>query len=158
MASKKKSVLFICLGNICRSPMAEAVFLNLLEEKGLKDQWEVDSAALGPWHIGNGPDKRTMSTLKKNGITTYEHRARALCSADYTHYDVIFGMDEDNMSELNDRKPKNSTTRLEKLGDYYPDKQVIINDPYYDSRGDMSGFEEVYRQCVLCCKNFLEKS
>ncbi|XP_052797947.1 low molecular weight phosphotyrosine protein phosphatase-like isoform X2 [Mya arenaria] len=138
--------------------MAEGVFLNMLKEKKLTGQWEVDSAALGSWHVGNGPDSRTMKTLEKHGLIDYKHRARTLCDEDYTKYDVIFGMDDDNMSELAERKPKKSTTRLEMLGEYDPEGERVIRDPYYDTRGDMSGFEKVYEQCVRCCKAFLDKS
>ncbi|XP_052215480.1 low molecular weight phosphotyrosine protein phosphatase-like isoform X2 [Dreissena polymorpha] len=147
MSAKKKSVLFICLGNICRSPMAEAVFLNLLKEQGLTDKWHVDSAALGTWHIGISPDSRTISTLQKHGITTYKHVARVLCDDDYTKFDVIFGMDDNNMSELDEQKPQTYTARLERLGDHDPEGDTIIRDPYFDARGDMSGFEKVYAQC-----------
>ncbi|XP_052215528.1 low molecular weight phosphotyrosine protein phosphatase-like isoform X5 [Dreissena polymorpha] len=156
MSAKKKSVLFICLGNICRSPMAEAVFLNLLKEQGLTDKWHVDSAALGTWHIGISPDSRTISTLQKHGITTYKHVARVvrkvltrrLCDDDYTKFDVIFGMDDNNMSELDEQKPQTYTARLERLGDHDPEGDTIIRDPYFDARGDMSGFEKVYAQCL----------
>ncbi|XP_053383985.1 low molecular weight phosphotyrosine protein phosphatase-like [Mercenaria mercenaria] len=157
-SSKKKSVLFICLGNICRSPIAEAVFLRLLNERGVKDQWEVDSAALGTWHIGKTPDSRARKTLKNFGVDDYKHKARAVNKDDFTRYDVIFGMDEANMEELEERKPSNCTAKLKMLGEYDPEKEVVIRDPYYDAGGDLSGFEKVYEQCVRCCTSFLDQS
>lgn len=158
MASKKKSVLFICLGNICRSPIAEAVFLRLLNERGLKDEWEVDSAALGTWHIGHGPNNRTMKTLKKFGVTDYKHKARAVTRDDFTRYDVIFGMDDANMEELEERKPTNCSAKLKMLGEYDPKGERIIRDPYFDDERDLGGFDTVYEQCVRCCTNFLDQS
>ncbi|XP_014251564.1 low molecular weight phosphotyrosine protein phosphatase-like [Cimex lectularius] len=155
MSKGRKSVLFICLGNICRSPLAEAVFLHLIKERGLEDEWDVDSAALGPWHVGNGPDSRTMKVLKENNIP-YSHSARQIEKADFNKYDYIFGMDHDNMSELNRLAPKNSTAKLELLGSYDPNGELIIKDPYYKS-GD-SGFYKCYDQCLRSCTAFLDKN
>lgn len=73
--SDKVGVLFICLGNICRSPIAEAVFLDEIKKAGIEDKFTVDSAAIGSWHVGRNPDKRAQDTLKKHNIT-YEHKAR----------------------------------------------------------------------------------
>lgn len=134
------------------------MFLRLLKERGVEDQWEVDSAALGTWHIGKGPDSRTMKTLKKFGVTDYKHKARALIEDDFTKYDVIFGMDEANMDELEDRKPKNCSAKLKLFGECDPEGETIIRDPYFDARDDLSGFEKVYEQCVRCCKSFLDQS
>ncbi|GFR90755.1 low molecular weight phosphotyrosine protein phosphatase [Elysia marginata] len=76
MAAQKHSVLFVCLGNICRSTMAEGIFQHLIKERGLSASWTIDSAGTGSWHIGSPPDSRTMQVLKKNGIADYNHRGR----------------------------------------------------------------------------------
>ncbi|BES93160.1 unnamed protein product [Nesidiocoris tenuis] len=148
-----KNVLFICLGNICRSPMAEAVFAHLIEEKGLQNVWSCDSAALGPWHVGKGPDYRTMKVLKDKDIK-YSHKARQLTTDDYNKFDYIFGMDEDNIRELKRRAPKGSSSAsIELLGSYDPNGEVEIRDPYYDS--DDRGFYKCYDQCLRSCTAFL---
>lgn len=149
-----KSVLFICLGNICRSPIAEALFRHYVKEKGLESEWHIDGAGIGSWFVGNPPDGNAMKVLKEHGITT-DHKVRQITKQDFTKFDVIFGMDEDNMSDLNDRKPPNSTASLEKLGTYDPEGELIIEDPYY---GDYKDFVKVYEQCTRCCKAFLEKN
>lgn len=148
-----KSVLFVCLGNICRSPIAEAVFLHLIKERGLEGSWRVDSAALGPWHTGNPPDKRAMSTLKNKNIS-YSHRARQLTVDDFAEFDFIFGMDHDNIRDINKKKPKTSSAKVALLGSYDPQGELIIEDPYYD-RGD-EGFYECYEQCMRSCNAFLD--
>ncbi|KAI1693126.1 low molecular weight phosphotyrosine protein phosphatase domain-containing protein [Ditylenchus destructor] len=83
--------------NVCRSPMAEAVFLDLLEKRNLLDKWRVDSAAACNFHVGSVPDARTMSTLKNNGITSYQHVSRQVTPADFCEFDFVFGMDEKNI-------------------------------------------------------------
>ncbi|XP_071104388.1 low molecular weight phosphotyrosine protein phosphatase-like isoform X1 [Haliotis cracherodii] len=154
--TKKKSVLFICLGNICRSTMAEGIFQHLVKTNGLTDQWEIDSAALGDWHNGVPPDDRTMRTLKKNGITGYKHLGRQIKKADFHDFDVIFGMDEDNMSELDEIKPKSCRSKLLMLGECDPEGELIIEDPYYGN--NIKDFEKVYEQCHRACNHFLQNS
>ncbi|XP_055587166.1 low molecular weight phosphotyrosine protein phosphatase 1-like [Uranotaenia lowii] len=154
MAEKKKA-LFICLGNICRSPIAEAVFLKTINDAGISANWEVDSAAIGGWHVGNQPDHRALSTMKKHNLP-YDNRARQLGTKDFEHYDYIFGMDKENMTDLKQMAPYKSKAKLLLLGDYDTEAPgKIIRDPYYDQGSD--GFEQCYVQCVRCCKGFLEK-
>ncbi|XP_029707583.2 low molecular weight phosphotyrosine protein phosphatase 1 [Aedes albopictus] len=154
MADTKKA-LFICLGNICRSPIAEAVFLKTIADAGVADQWEVDSAAIGGWHVGNQPDHRALATMKKHDLP-YDNRARQITKKDFDHYDYIFGMDQENMSDLKSRAPKGSKAKHLLLGDYDTDAPgKIIRDPYYDQGSE--GFEQCYVQCVRCCKGFLDK-
>ncbi|KAL1131638.1 hypothetical protein AAG570_011251 [Ranatra chinensis] len=153
MSGTNKSVLFVCLGNICRSPIAEAVLLHLLKERGQSDKWRVDSAAIGPWHIGKPPERRATKTLQDNNVE-YSHKARQITNDDFNTFDYIFGMDEENMSDLKRLSPKGSTACVQLLGSYDPEGDIIIEDPYYQ-KGD-KGFIKCYQQCVRCCKAFLD--
>ncbi|XP_029352701.1 low molecular weight phosphotyrosine protein phosphatase isoform X2 [Echeneis naucrates] len=153
-ATGKNSVLFVCLGNICRSPIAEAVFRKMATDAGVLDKWVIDSGATSDWNIGSSPDARGLTCLRKHGIET-SHRARQVTKEDFMSFQYILCMDQSNLSDLN-RKAKsvnNYKAKIELLGSYDPQKQLIINDPYYGSQED---FEKVYDQCVRCCKAFLE--
>lgn len=149
-----KNVLFVCLGNICRSPIAEAVFNHLVKERGLSGQWKADSCATGDYHNGSSPDRRAMKCIQSHGIE-YKHKARQLCDDDFIHFDYIFAMDSNNMSDIEDVKPKNSKATIQLIGDYHPTGECIIEDPYYDR--DDKGFEEAYQRCVVCINAFLDK-
>ncbi|EZA62017.1 hypothetical protein DMN91_003398 [Ooceraea biroi] len=154
--TEKKRVLMICLGNICRSPIAEAVFENEMSKRGLKNQWEVDSAAIMGYHTGKMPDHRALSTLRENGITNYAHRARQITQDDFHKFDWIFGMDNENIQELCAMKPNmECRAKVELLGSYDPNKEIIIRDPYYDSGS--AGFQKAYEQCLRSVTAFLYK-
>ncbi|XP_060908047.1 low molecular weight phosphotyrosine protein phosphatase isoform X2 [Labrus mixtus] len=154
--SGSKSVLFVCLGNICRSPIAEAVFRKMATDAGVVDKWVIDSGATSDWNIGSSPDARGLACLRKNGIET-SHRARQVTKDDFMSFEYILCMDDSNMSELERRakQVKNYQAKIELLGSYDPEKQRIIKDPYYGSDED---FEKVYQQCLRCCKAFLENN
>ncbi|XP_049445378.1 low molecular weight phosphotyrosine protein phosphatase isoform X1 [Epinephelus fuscoguttatus] len=154
--SGNKSVLFVCLGNICRSPIAEAVFTKMATDAGVVDKWVIDSGATSDWNIGSSPDARGLACLRKHGIET-SHRARQVTKDDFLSFEYILCMDESNLRDLNRKakQVKNDRAKIELLGSYDPQKQLIINDPYYGSDED---FEKVYQQCVRCCKAFLERN
>ncbi|XP_063758615.1 low molecular weight phosphotyrosine protein phosphatase isoform X2 [Eleginops maclovinus] len=149
-----KSALFVCLGNICRSPIAEAVFRKMATDAGVVDKWVIDSAATSDWNTGSNPDARGLACLRKHGIET-SHSARQVTKDDFLSFDYILCMDESNLSELNRKAKnvKNGSAKIELLGSYDPEKQLIIQDPYYGSDQD---FEKVYEQCVRCCNAFLK--
>ncbi|XP_026197620.1 low molecular weight phosphotyrosine protein phosphatase isoform X2 [Anabas testudineus] len=153
-ATSSKSVLFVCLGNICRSPIAEAVFRKMATDAGVVDKWVIDSGATSDWNIGSSPDARGLSCLRKHNIET-RHRARQVTKEDFMSFEYILCMDESNLSDLKRKanSVKNYKAKIELLGSYDPQKQLIIKDPYYGSDED---FETVYEQCVRCCKAFLE--
>ncbi|XP_064477095.1 low molecular weight phosphotyrosine protein phosphatase-like [Ornithodoros turicata] len=153
MAAPKKAALFVCLGNICRSPIAEAVFLHVAKENGVEDKWRADSAGTGDWHVGCPPDRRAQECMKAHNVHM-EHRARVVVDEDFHQFDFIFGMDENNIRDLKEMAPKQCKAQVGLLGSYDPEGQEIIRDPYYDRGSD--GFEQVYQQCVRCCKAFFK--
>jgi len=148
----KKSVLFICLGNICRSPIAEAVFQHLVKTRNVESDWEIDSAALGEWHVGGSPEGRAMKVLKSKGIQ-YSHTVRKIQKEDFRKFNYIFGMDHENIRKLNQLAPSDSISKIDLLGKYDPLGETIIRDPYYDD--DDKGFFKCYDQCVRDCTAFL---
>uniref|UniRef100_A0A8I5N8V3 Low molecular weight phosphotyrosine protein phosphatase n=1 Tax=Papio anubis TaxID=9555 RepID=A0A8I5N8V3_PAPAN len=166
-----KSVLFVCLGNICRSPIAEAVFRKLVTDQNISENWVIDSGAVSDWNVGRSPDPRAVSCLRNHGVHT-AHKARQITKEDFATFDYILCMDESNLSpysvlivfadtiayrDLNRKsnQVKTCKAKIELLGSYDPQKQLIIEDPYY---GNDSDFETVYQQCVRCCRAFLEKA
>ncbi|XP_014676401.1 PREDICTED: low molecular weight phosphotyrosine protein phosphatase 1-like [Priapulus caudatus] len=148
-ATQKESVFSSCLGNICRSPIAEAIYVQQVEQMGEANKWKIDSGAMGPWHVGKPPDRRARMVLEKHGVPT-TCKARMVTEADFTEFDYIVGMDHDNMSDLRRMMPENSTAKLLMLGDYDPEGVKIVHDPYYDS--DVSAFEVCYQHCLRSCK------
>ncbi|XP_061667512.1 low molecular weight phosphotyrosine protein phosphatase isoform X1 [Syngnathoides biaculeatus] len=155
-ASSSKSVLFVCLGNICRSPIAEAVFRKMATDAGVVDKWRIDSAATSTYEIGNPPDHRGLACMKRHDVPV-RHVARQVTNDDFLNFEFILCMDESNLSDLKRKAVavKNHRAKIELLGTYDPQKQLIIKDPYYGSDED---FEKVYEQCRRCCKAFLESN
>ncbi|XP_006007396.1 low molecular weight phosphotyrosine protein phosphatase isoform X1 [Latimeria chalumnae] len=149
-----KSVLFVCLGNICRSPIAEGVFRKLATDAGTVEQWRIDSAATSTYEIGNPPDYRGQACMRKRGITM-NHTARQVTKDDFATFDYILCMDESNLRDLKKKaaQVKTCKAKIELLGSYDPQKELIIKDPYYGNEED---FETVYHQCVRCCNTFLK--
>ena len=145
-------VLFICLGNICRSPLAEAILNKLLSDQNIKN-WTVDSAATSRYEIGSSPDHRGLRLMKKKGLTS-THRARQICSDDYDTFDYILCMDDDNVRDVRRLAPRKRefSAKIELLGRYDREGPDIIEDPYY---GEDRDFEVVYEQCLRACTNFI---
>ncbi|KAI1705701.1 low molecular weight phosphotyrosine protein phosphatase domain-containing protein [Ditylenchus destructor] len=161
MSEPNKSVLFVCHYNICRSPIAEAVFLDLLQKHNLLDEWKVDSAGPCDCSVGSGPEERAVETLKKNGITNYQHTAREVSLSDFREFDYIFGMDEDNVRHLKWLQERSGSAgaraKVDFLGSYDPNGcNTIIADPV-DLEG-MEPFDRVFKQCLRFCTAFLEQN
>ena len=134
-----KRILFVCLGNICRSPTAQAVFDHKLKRAGLA--LELDSAGTGDWHIGHPPDPRSQAVALSWGVDMSGQRARQVCAADYSRFDRIYAMDRSNLAELKRRAPQSATARIELVMSLAPEYGLDeVPDPYY---GGDEGFERV---------------
>ncbi|XP_058691678.1 low molecular weight phosphotyrosine protein phosphatase-like [Poecile atricapillus] len=128
-AGELKSVLFVCLGNIRRSPIAEAAFRKLITDEKLERKWRIDSAATSAYEIGSPPDYRGQNCMKKRDITM-NHIARQITKEDFQTFDHILCMDESNLRDLNRKsnQVKDCKAKIELLGTYNPQKQLIIED------------------------------
>ncbi len=152
----KYNVLFICLGNICRSPAAQAVMQAMVDERGLTDRFYIDSAGIGGWHIGDLPDKRMRVHARPRG---YEltHRARKVQSGDFEDFDLIVGMDASNVDDLcNLAMTLEQQDKVVMMGDYirqYPNYDHVP-DPYYEG---IEGFELVLDLLEDACDNLLDR-
>ncbi|CZS92350.1 hypothetical protein WAI453_000226 [Rhynchosporium graminicola] len=156
IAPEPISVLFVCLGNICRSTMAEGIFRSIVSKPPYKSLIGlVDSCGTGAYHTGSSPDSRTMSTLEDNGITDYEHAARKVHVSDFEKFDYIFAMDRDNLHDLQRiHKRGGGKAKVMLFGEFAGKKKAEeVDDPYYGAR---DGFEVAYEQCMRFTKNFLK--
>jgi protein-tyrosine phosphatase len=132
-------ILFVCLGNICRSPTAEGVFAKMAGEAGA--DVEVDSAGTSGWHIGDPPDRRAQTAAQRRGVNISRLQARKVVAEDFAAFDLILAMDDDNLAKLRQAAPADAKAELRLFLDYAPDTvRTAIPDPYYGA-GD--GFELV---------------
>ncbi|HEY4646495.1 MAG TPA: low molecular weight protein-tyrosine-phosphatase [Steroidobacteraceae bacterium] len=134
-------ILFVCLGNICRSPTAEAVFRHVLATVETDLKIEVDSAGIGSWHIGEPPDERAQAAARRRGFDMSALRARQIVREDFERFDLILAMDRENLVELRKRSPQQYRERVRLFLEYAPDVgEEDVPDPYY---GGAAGFEAV---------------
>lgn len=148
------SVLFVCLGNICRSPLAEGIFRALVDERGLTDRFEIDSAGTGGWHVGEPADSRATMVAKRYGVTL-ESRARQVTAQDLTRFDYVIAMDRDNLSVLERMlESSGADTELHLLREFDAEGDGDeVPDPYY---GGARGFENVYEMIERSSAALLE--
>ncbi len=138
---KKISVVFVCMGNICRSPTAEAVFRHFVENAGLSEQILIDSAGTHDYHVGDPPDQRTQRAARQRGYEMSALRGRQVEAADFHRFDYVLAMDRSNLAILQDLGPADSTIQARLLLEYarhHPEREVP--DPYF---GGADGFERV---------------
>ena len=141
MKSKQKtSILFVCMGNICRSPTAEGVFRKFVEDAELTDEIRVESAGTHAYHTGEPPDKRAQAAAKRRGYSLEGIRARRVAETDFAEFEHILAMDEHNLSVLRDLQPRESISSVTLFLDFSTDRKTEVPDPYY---GGSAGFERV---------------
>ncbi|MFX3625531.1 MAG: low molecular weight protein-tyrosine-phosphatase [Ectobacillus sp.] len=142
-------VLFVCLGNICRSPMAEAIFRELVKKEGLEDKIVVDSAGTGNWHIGQAPHEGTRKILTQNAISYEGIRARQVEKEDLTRFDYVIVMDNKNLQDI--QRFGTANGYVGRLSEFVPDgKWTDVPDPYFTGN-----FQEVYELVTDGCKHLL---
>lgn len=141
-------VLFVCLGNICRSPTAEGVLRHKLRATGLADQVEVASAGTGDWHVGKAPDKRSQVAALRRGYDLSAQRARLVTRADFSSYDLILAMDSSNLRNLKALQPAKGRAELDLFLRRYESSVDDVPDPYYDGE---QGFEQVLDLIEQAC-------
>ena len=153
-SDKKIRVLFVCLGNICRSPLAEGVFRDLVRKAGLAERFEIASSGTGDWHVGDGADRRMQATAQQYSIDLGEHQAQQFTAPDLAAYDHIFVMDKSNLHDVLffDREDEHSgKVRLFREFDPEPG-DFQVPDPYF---GGDQGFENVYQIVERTAKTLL---
>ena len=142
----------VCLGNICRSPIAEGIMKKKIQENNL--DWEVDSAGTGYWHIGETPDPRSISIAKNYNVDISDQKARQLRPKDLQQYDLIFAMDSSNYRNIltfaQTEEQKNKVELI--MNVVQPGRNINVPDPYYDS----DGFEQVYQMLEEACTKIIE--
>jgi protein-tyrosine phosphatase len=140
-------LLFVCSGNICRSPTAEAVMRTLVEDAGLSAEIDVDSAGTGGWHAGDRPDERATAAARRRGIAL-TGTARQVTEADFTDFDLLLAVDEENLEILQQIAPAGTADRLRRLDG------ADVPDPYY---GGPDGFDTVLDQITAACRTLLDE-
>lgn len=132
-------ILMVCLGNICRSPLAEGILASKLPN----DKFIVDSAGTGSWHVGHSPDKRSIAVAKKNGLRIDNQKGRQFKTSDFDEFDYIYAMDSSNLRDVLHlaKTPEHKSKVHLILNELFPDENVDVPDPFY---GAVNGFDSVY--------------
>lgn len=138
--SGKVSVLFVCMGNICRSPTAEGVFRHYVTEAGLADFFEIDSAGTHAYHVGEPPDKRAQEAAARRGFSLADIRARRVAPEDFQRFHHIIAMDEDNLAMLHEQAEGGHRDKIRLFLEFSSGAETEVPDPYY---GGATGFERV---------------
>lgn len=149
----KPSVLFVCLGNICRSPLAEGIYRHV--SGASDDDDSIASAGLGGWHAGDPPDPRSIHVARRHGIDIARQRARQVSLDDFRRYERILAMDRSNLARLTALAPEDGTARVELFSEACHGTQQDVPDPYY---GGDAGFLEVYTMLLAGCEALAEST
>lgn len=150
------SILFVCLGNICRSPLAEGIFLDLLRREGLSEGYHVDSAGTGSWHVGEPADSRAREVALRNGIEL-QSRARQILVEDLERFDLVVAMDRSNLRAVTTMRTRHggrADVRLMREFDPTADPEAEVPDPYFGGPG---GFDEVFQLLERACRGMLSR-
>lgn len=147
-------ILMVCLGNICRSPLAEGILRNKIEKSKLNAQ--VDSAGTGNYHVGESADPRSVDVARKNDVNIYSHRARQFKQSDFDRYDLIYAMDTENYNNIvrlaRNTNDKGKVKLL--MNEVLPGENLSVPDPYF---GGIHGFDNVFRMIDEACDKIVEK-
>jgi len=153
-----QSILFVCMGNICRSPSAEGIFIKQLQSSEYKKHISTDSGGTHGYHIDHPPDSRAIATAAKNDVDIGKLRSRKVRQSDFEDFDLIIAMDNSNLEILKDLQPNDSRAQLKLMLDYLPEQAAAqygiseVPDPYY---GDIRDFEYMYELLVPACAGLL---
>ena len=139
-SSNQVRVLFVCMGNICRSPTAEGVFRHLVEQQQLADRFEIESAGTHAYHVGEPPDRRAIAAAERRGVSMADLAARRVTDEDFERFDHIFAMDEENLRRLRDKAPDEHASKIRLFLEVSSIDETEVPDPYY---GAAAGFERV---------------
>lgn len=143
-----KSIVFVCLGNICRSPLAQAVAQEYIKQKGL--DIKVCSAGTGDWHVGEPPCENSIKVALENGIDISHQRAKQITKEDFNNYDLVVGLDSSNIQNLKNLGCKNPL----KLGDFGYDGEDVPDPYFFDG---YEGFDKVFEMIEVCVKNLIDQ-
>lgn len=154
--SQRIGVLFVCLGNICRSPLAEGIFIHLAQERGVLDRFDIDSCGTGGWHVGNPPDKRSVAVARKHGIELPSRARKLNARADFDRFEWVLAMDRANHADLiaAGSSPRQTHLMMAFHADHAasPSTSPDVPDPYYGGR---DGFDTIYDMLTGACDGLL---
>ena len=149
----KVSVLFVCMGNICRSPTAEGVFRKLVEDEGLSQRIDIDSAGTHAYHVGEQPDRRAQAAAQRRGVSLADIRARRVAADDFSRFDYVLAMDRLNLHMLTEDAGEDHAERVRLFLDFGGSGESEVPDPYY---GGAAGFERVLDLVEEASRGLLE--
>ena len=146
-------ILMVCLGNICRSPLAEGIMRQKIKDAGLN--WEVDSAGTGSWHIGDAPDPRSIRVANENNIDISRQRGRQFSREDFIQFDLIFAMDSENYQNIHKLASDQASKKKVQLvmNEYQKDRNQSVPDPYWNDGGFQGVFEMLDKDCGCIIEN-----